>query len=317
MRFIPIRNVFLLLIYIFTSESLKAELPTPRYQHIFADILSKLQLGSAKIRLNAVNELASTAQVDSVNEYFIVSYDNKYFDAYPDVIFIGTICHELGHVLLHHIGPTDKSKEMAADSICGRLMHQLSFQRVEDAFEFLNTAGGGNGFYPSKVERKQLIARGWNQTQPLSVLSDYVAFNPFVVWNTVRDTLIVTINERVIKDKDLYSYGYGIFYDSLTFTTYQLHKFSVKAGRKGAGRMVNNKTTLVYRRVGKHSFLLYDKGEIIETADCHSDKGGYFINGDNDLEITCYNNLVAANVTYILRMYGIAPNNFLFPVYKK
>ncbi|MBO9733197.1 MAG: hypothetical protein J7623_31435 [Chitinophaga sp.] len=308
-------GVLVLFIYGFIPTA-NAQVPKPRYQHIFQDVLYQLRLGAATMILQADESATGIADMDSVDGKYRILFRPSYFDLYPDVIFIGALCHELGHVFYHHIGPTTLEKEMAADIYCGEQMRKLSFQRVEDAYEFLVTVNEGTEQYSPKEERKKYISQGWQNACPQSPVAFYTAYNPVVQWESSGDTLVVKLDDRIIKGDSLFTYKFGIFYDSSNFATYQLDKFSRKNGSKGAGRMVNNKTTLVYRKIGRHSFILYERGEELPISPCYSDLNGYYVT-DGDLKVTCYDDKTKQNVTYLLRNYAIAAKDFLFPVYKK
>jgi hypothetical protein len=280
-------------------------------------MLNRLKIDSTKIDLEFVDNLAYGAVCDSSSGAPVIKIDPIRFSKYPDVVLIASLCHELGHYRLHHLlSKPSMEQEEQADQFCGEMMHTLGFQRVDEICECLFfTPEDGNFLYPSKKERELQIEMGWKKSDASSITA-YQSFNPLVFWKMRQDSLIVTVNDKTFKPVFEDRYAYGMFYDSSTFSTYELLGFSQKNGRQGQGRLVSNKTAYCYKRI-KNKFSIYRRGNDYELPACVPPEDGRYINDEGDLIVECYDKLEKRNVTFIFRYYDRAPDDYFLPAYIK
>jgi hypothetical protein len=258
--------LFLCLSFLIFGAKQKDDLYHAHANLIFNELLGKLQIDPNAIHLQFVDGLAYGSVCDSVDGKAVIKIDPLRFSKFSDVVLIASLSHELGHFYYHHkVSKPGVEPEEQADRFCGKMMHMLGFQRVEEIYEcLLFTPENGNSIYPSKAERERQMNLGWIEGKP-TLIHSYQAYDPLVFWKLRNDSLLVKINDTQCGSDNLDLFAYALYYDPTTFSTFQLLDYGNKHITEGIGRLVSNKTPYCYKRstdfLGhKNKFSIYKYG---------------------------------------------------------
>lgn len=187
---------------------------------------------------------------------------------------LGVLFHELGHFYNDHENMcSNKDLEEDADYFAGYCLAIAGLPKSEITKCIDLLGDESNDSHPDKAARIEKMQTGYANRLKNLTINSYTSITPNITWKKIsdHDSMKIQIDDRAFyiplikyyqsfNDTIAIDMKLGMLYVKSTHGTYQLYDTQKD---QGIGRLVNDRTNIVFIRTKKNAFKVFDKGKII------------------------------------------------------